>query len=151
MNNFIKLGDSEKETQKTIESTDNQTHETQSKKKNSRKEFKDPGYVFIYFTLAFDMRDLHSLFNKFYLEYEQDENMTLDEKEMKNLIESITDIEIFGERSMKRVFDTIGIVQGNALAGLFKEGHHSTGHFEPELYEDIFSKMSQGQKEVRFH
>jgi len=56
------------------------------------------------------MRDLHSLFNKFYLEYEQDENMTLDEKEMKNLIESITDIEIFGERSMKRVFDTIGIV-----------------------------------------
>lgn len=96
------------------------------------------------------MRDLHSLFNKFYLEYEQDENMTLDEMEMRNLFESITDIEIFGQKSMEKVFETIGIKTQTALAGLFKEGHHSTGHFEPETYEEIFSKMSQGQKEVRF-
>lgn len=38
--------------------------------------------MLIFFILAFDMRELHTLFMKFYGEFDSDENLTFDMDEM---------------------------------------------------------------------
>lgn len=49
---------------------------------NEKKEKKSQAFKMIFLSYAFDVKEMHTLFMKFYRDFDKDENMTFDKDEM---------------------------------------------------------------------
>ena len=57
----------------------------------------------IFLLMSFDLKEIHRLFRKFYLEIDKDENMTFEYDEMIDCFEMFSREDMLGKRLMKKV------------------------------------------------
>lgn len=68
------------------------------------------------------MRELHLLFRKFYLEVDEDENLTFEYDEMLACFDTFSQKDYIGRDNMKKVIKCIGVDHHRGIIDLFKEG-----------------------------
>lgn len=108
------------------------------KAKKGTKEVKNHSNKLIFLLFSFDLKEIHRLFRKFYLEIDKDENMTFELDEMIECFELFSQEDMLGKRLMKKVLKSIGANFTGGIISLFKEGHYSNQSFPPEIYEQVF-------------
>lgn len=76
----------------------------------------------IFLTMSFDLKEWHTMFMKFYQEYDKDENMTFDLAEITGVFEKFAGNEWLGRKKMTKVLKSIGANITSGLLMFFKEG-----------------------------
>ena len=82
---------------------------------------------FIFFAFAFEMKELHTLFMKFYQEFDVDQNLIFDFEEMMACFEVFSQEDMLGQSLMKKVIKSIRSNLVGGVMSLFKEGGGSSG------------------------
>ncbi len=72
--------------------------------------------------LSFDIKELHMLFRNFYIDVDEDENLTFEYDEMINCFETFSKEDYIGRKCMKKVFNSIGVDHHRGIIDLLKEG-----------------------------
>ena len=73
---------------------------------------------------SFELKEIHRMFRKFYLELDKDENMTFEFEEMVECFETFAREDMVGKRNIKKVLKSIGANFTGGIISLFKEGHY---------------------------
>jgi hypothetical protein len=72
--------------------------------------------------LSFDLKELHRMFRKFYLELDADENLTFEYDEMVTSFETFSKEELLGIKNIKKILKSIGVDFQAGIMQLFQEG-----------------------------
>lgn len=79
----------------------------------------------IFLAFAFDIKEMHTLFMKFYRDFDKDENMTFDKEELIQCFEVFARPDLLGVDNMKIVLNNIESIMnllGGLILSIFKEG-----------------------------
>eukprot|EP00347_Sterkiella_histriomuscorum_P020611 403337148 len=121
------------------------------KQKKSVTKVRNQTNKLIYILFSFDLKEIHRLFRKFYLEIDKDENMTFELDEMVDCFEMFSQEDMLGKRSMRKVLKSIGANFQAGIISIFKEGQITNMSFPPEIYEQVFQVMQhEGQDYIDF-
>ncbi|CDW83566.1 UNKNOWN [Stylonychia lemnae] len=123
------------------------------KDKAPRAVIKNESNKFVFLLFSFDLKEIHRLFRKFYLELDKDENMIFDQNDMIDCFETFSNPEMLGIERMKNILNIIkkNTTTDAGIMSIFKEGHYSKLNFPREVYEQIFQTMQKdGQDYIDF-
>ena len=74
--------------------------------------------------LSFDIRELHRMFRKFYLEIDDSENLTFEYDEMVSCFETFSREEMLGKRNIKKIIKSIGVDCSSSIMEIFKKASY---------------------------
>lgn len=77
--------------------------------------------MLIFFSLAFDIKEVHMLFKKFYKDIDPEDTFKFDFKQFSSIIEQQANDELIGKQNMKLILKSIGVNFKHNIFNMFKK------------------------------